>query len=521
ISAFSNKAGTEAQWYLSARGERVCCVYENGVLKVVTNDDGSRSVYVFSGTSFAAPQIAGAAALLRQAFPNLTATQVVDLLLRTARDAGDAGTDPLYGRGILDIAAAFAPQGTTTLAGSPVAMPLGDSTGVTSAPMGDAGRPAKGIGVIVLDGYQRAYQIDLTAGFTSAQIQPRLGPALSRESRSVTIGGEDLTMAFTVDGNGKVARMPWSGQLRLSHRDAEIARVLAARAVARIAPNSDIAFAFAQGSDGLVAQLQGRSQPAFLIARGPTDDVGFGRDESFSLAWRRQAGGWGVTFGAEHGSAMTAAPVISAATNVARTRLDPADRLSVSFDRRFGPVSATFGAGWLGESRTLLGARFHEGFGASGAESLFLDASGEWRPAPRWRLGAAWRSGFTWPHTGGSIAPGSRLTTSAWAFDLGREGLFQRGDSLTFRLAQPLRVESGGLALNLPVDYSYITLQPTFALVPLSLAPRGREIDAELIWRGRLLSGAALFSLFYRKDPGHYAAVRDDQGVAVSWTKQF
>jgi hypothetical protein len=28
-------------------------------------------------------------------------------------------------------------------------------------------------------------------------------------------------------------------------------------------------------------------------------------------------------------------------------------------------------------------------------------------------------------------------------------------------------------------------------------------------------------SLFYRKDPGHYAALPDDKGLAVSWTGQF
>lgn len=128
ISTFSNKAGTEQTWFLAARGERVCCVYENGVLKVVTNPDGSRSAFVFSGTSFSAPQIAGAAALLRQAFPNLTAVQVVDLLLRTASDGGAVGTDGIYGRGILNITQAFAPQGTTSLAGSTVAIPLGDTT---------------------------------------------------------------------------------------------------------------------------------------------------------------------------------------------------------------------------------------------------------------------------------------------------------------------------------------------------------------------------------------------------------
>ena len=39
----------------------------------------------------------------------------------------------------------------------------------------------------------------------------------------------------------------------------------------------------------------------------------------------------------------------------------------------------------------MLGARFHEGFGLAGSDTLFLDADLGWRLAEGWRLGAAWR----------------------------------------------------------------------------------------------------------------------------------
>lgn len=132
-----------------------------------------------------------------------------------------------------------------------------------------------------------------------------------------------------------------------------------------------------------------------------------------------------------------------------------------------------------------------------------------------------WRRGFTRAKTGGTIAAGSRLDSSAWAVDLAREGLFAPNDSLGLRLAQPLRVDGGGLRLSLPVDYSYATLEPTFATVPLSLVPRGRELDAELVWRGPFASGAGMVSLFWRRNPGHYLTLPDDKGLAVSWSKSF
>jgi hypothetical protein len=55
----------------------------------------------------------------------------------------------------------------------------------------------------------------------------------------------------------------------------------------------------------------------------------------------------------------------------------------------------------------------------------------------------------------------------------------------------------------------------------LSLAPKGREQDVELVWRGGLWRGTAMASVYYRKDPGHYSTLPDDRGVALSWNRQF
>ena len=47
-------------------------------------------------------------------------------------------------------------------------MPLGDSSLVTSAPMGDAARSGAGLSAVVLDGYGRAYDVNLGAGIRAA-----------------------------------------------------------------------------------------------------------------------------------------------------------------------------------------------------------------------------------------------------------------------------------------------------------------------------------------------------------------
>ncbi len=60
-----------------------------------------------SGTSMASPHVAGAIALLKQMFPTLTGTQLKYALYNTAVDLGDPGEDNTYGKGLIDVYAAF------------------------------------------------------------------------------------------------------------------------------------------------------------------------------------------------------------------------------------------------------------------------------------------------------------------------------------------------------------------------------------------------------------------------------
>jgi type VII secretion-associated serine protease mycosin len=60
-----------------------------------------------SGTSLAAPIVAGTAALVRSASPTWTQAQVAARLYATARDLGPRGLDDSYGYGLLDAAAAL------------------------------------------------------------------------------------------------------------------------------------------------------------------------------------------------------------------------------------------------------------------------------------------------------------------------------------------------------------------------------------------------------------------------------
>ncbi len=62
---------------------------------------------LMSGTSMAAPHVAGAVALLKQANPNLDPTTIKLILQETARDLGASGPDNDYGWGVIDLEAAY------------------------------------------------------------------------------------------------------------------------------------------------------------------------------------------------------------------------------------------------------------------------------------------------------------------------------------------------------------------------------------------------------------------------------
>src|SRR5690349_9406828 len=73
------------------------------------------------GTSFAAPLVAATASLIRSRYPALTAPNVINRLISTARDLGQPGRDDQYGYGEVDPAAALRAEVTPVKAN-----PLGD-----------------------------------------------------------------------------------------------------------------------------------------------------------------------------------------------------------------------------------------------------------------------------------------------------------------------------------------------------------------------------------------------------------
>jgi autotransporter-associated beta strand protein len=97
LASYSNQCGVAMHYCLAAPGD---------VVVSGKDDTGRSTLWIVKGTSFAAPAVSGAAALVWQAFPYFTNDQVRQTLLGTADDLGAPGVDPVFGYGMLDVAKA-------------------------------------------------------------------------------------------------------------------------------------------------------------------------------------------------------------------------------------------------------------------------------------------------------------------------------------------------------------------------------------------------------------------------------
>ncbi|MDI3438253.1 autotransporter outer membrane beta-barrel domain-containing protein [Erwinia sp. V90_4] len=106
----STRCGYTASYCLSAPGSDIysTAAQTDYVLYGKTGEKKVIPTYgEKTGTSMAAPMVSGAAAVLMQRFPYMTASQIASVLLTTATDLGEKGIDAVYGWGKLNLRSAI------------------------------------------------------------------------------------------------------------------------------------------------------------------------------------------------------------------------------------------------------------------------------------------------------------------------------------------------------------------------------------------------------------------------------
>ena len=119
--------------------------YGDGVLSTLWNEDRDEPLYRFyQGTSMAAPHVAGVVSLMLSVNPNLSPSQVRQILQETAIDLGPPGKDNTFGFGLIDPVAALKAAGALTpqnpqLVVSTKTMNFGDSLEQLTATISNGG----------------------------------------------------------------------------------------------------------------------------------------------------------------------------------------------------------------------------------------------------------------------------------------------------------------------------------------------------------------------------------------------
>ncbi|MDP1630620.1 MAG: S8 family peptidase [Caulobacter sp.] len=488
MASYSSRAGVAAAGYIVAPGD-----------DIVTGCKSS-GCWVVSGTSFSSPIVAGSLALLLQAFPMISGRDAVDILFRSATDKGDPGVDAVWGRGFLDLAAAFQPLGplsVPTSSGASFSPTVSPGTRLGAA-FGDSLRQGGGLTTFGRDDYRRPYKVDLASAFASGPgglIGAAAPPIRSTAVSFAGPGASRLSLQAQAAAFTDTGVPDWM----LTLTDARPPS--SALIVADLGRLSLTAWR----GEGAAPAPGGAGRDAFRALAAP--------DETLGAAWRL-GGGWSVS--AEQGSARRLD--ILALQEVEASRYAAA---SASFQTR--GFAATVTAGALDEPLGPLGSQIASGsVFALPAQTRFsaLSVTANARDGLTLRGDAA--VGRT--QVGQGLVGTSGALSSQWR--LGAYGdcrlLGLACDGFALELEQPLRVERGAftaLLADLPGDWRDPT---TFSIRRFSASPSGRELDLRLSL-DRDFAGWGLMRLrtVAGFDAGHQAGRKPSVGAALDWRRSF
>ena len=467
------------------------------------------------GTSYSAPFVAGAAAVVWAGFPNKTGAQIVQRLLTTAFQVdpttgnydATTGLSDIYGHGRLDLGAAMSAVGWTS-----TALPGGGLAPVRQSfvdlPPGFRLRPSAALSrSVVYDEQMFPFPHDLNTAFRPHRTH---SAARAMEEFLASLGGE-----WTEARLGERTAVEFASAEAKPHRDLrdESGELNGYRLRTRLAPELSLTLGRGFGAVGASSDFVARR-----LARGLLHD-GLALGPFAALAGS----------GAELGAVWELDE---------RTRLDLAGKdaagyfgggrarlASLGATRRFGDA-LTLGARWgrLRERGSLLGARGFGAFGGFGAaDTDFLDLSAERKFGRMTLFGGVSRG---WTRAG---AAGGNSLVAGWSglrgdsFALGGEwpDLWRRADRLTLIASSPFRPRGAAVQVDVP-EREIANGVVTYARHRADLSPRGRELRLQLAYETETAPGAALsVGGYLRLEPEHNPAAKAEFGAAAKLRLRF
>ena len=521
ISSFSNTPGTAC---LMSRGEcreRLMNRFIVAPGELILLPDGQGGFVRRNGTSFAAPLVSGAIALLHDRWPWLAnhPRESVDIILRSARDAGAPGVDEIYGHGILDVGASQSPLNYGNLQFFEVRDGVMTARSAAEVRAGGVKSTWQAEGV-----YFHLYE---PIGNTFRDFTVPMSSQLAGSVRTLTGGSEHFqrfiqrgltdwigggSAGFTDTSTVEVVALPG---LRASVTSSTPAAYLTGRTGEGV-PHSSVRFTDVGTGLGFSAGF-GNGAMAFngQQALGLSSD--HGRDGGVNPLLALASGGafasvdlplsgrTSVSIGTTRQHRTRAlTPLQEDLERTAYRGLTPsdADALNVRVSHR-ASGNLTLGGSYarIRERNALLGVQSPEatdlGHGAT-SETATVSAtlvSGGFTLAASGTLGRTRSAGN--PEQGFTTRGGG-VITSAFALSATRLGLFGRRDALRISVSQPLHVENGELVYKSVQVIDRQTGELGVAEQRFDVAGDPRALAAELLYAAPVLSDHGELGVFGR-----------------------
>lgn len=419
-----------------------------------------------AGNSMAAPIVTGAAALLKERWPQLGGRNISRILLDSARDLGEPGIDQVYGVGLLDIERALAQPVTFVQSSSGSMFAASTNQLTTSGAFGDASATLAPVmkSMSTIDVYGRDWEMDLS-GQVSVQSNagPRLGSVMAIVPTEIHTDRDELGLISRqqqLTSNNPVSQASRSGR-----------------------------FAFRTGDSTVI---EGSLNTG--AATGPTrtalrDIAAFIPGNSFAITHEN------ITVSASSGRQDYG--------NVS-SRFEGQDVIG----QRLTQIGMAFSNGLsmniaqLNEQGQMLGTR---GFGAlaTARSDTTLVSMGYSANMGSVRVGANASYGQTRAVSAGILSFG-RIESSA--FD-GFVALPVKSGAVSFTMASPLHITNAPATLTVARGFDLATNQLRLVDERINLAPSSREIELGINWSQALPLGRFDVGLRQSFNAGHIYGV--------------
>ena len=564
ISDFSNRPGTTclAGGPACPSGSRLMDRFVVAPGELVLVDDGNGGFTRKVGTSFAAPLVTGAVALLQDRWPWLKnyPAETTSIILKSARDLGAAGVDAVYGVGALDVTASQSPLSFDALkfytldkSGKLVQQDTARVRTTTEAQL--AQYDTAGLfyyGYETVGGTYRDFAIPLSsklvgqsvmsAGGTQEQFQgyiysrmtdwmgggtgvvheatgpaggPAPAPGPGPKYRFAAAGDDHVALANPWGLNLSFAARPWSSQT-LGYRASSMPMQTDMRLASKDGRQT-LRFGYGDGASALSG----------LSGLGLATDSNAGLGGANPVLGLASGGGY-----AHMSTALTDRLSFSAGYSQRRTRLDlnqlsspdrlamkdmadyraSADHMGVSYAAAPG-LQLTAGYTHLSEPNAMLGVRSVDPTDFAGGSRTDAATFGlEWKPSEFLRVSGSATMGRT-ADAGGSdrnfaTADGG-LKSTAYEVAVDKLGVLDGADRLRLTLSQPLTVEAGKLAYTSVQVVDRSTGQLGAVTQMISAQTPERRYVAEMLYGHDVGHGAGEWGLFGRVESRSQFTVSD------------